>query len=67
MGAAQYMKESKEKNEELGQTLSVKTHHTLAHIADWIEEKEFNGQNGYWFLSGGHNLEHVENKVKNFM
>lgn len=58
---------STHKNKELGQTLDVKTHHTLAHISDWIEEKEFNGQNGYWFLSGGHNLDHVENKVKNFM
>lgn len=58
---------SAEKNKELGQSLDVKNQHTLAHISDWIEDKTYNGEFGYWFLTGGLQIDHVQNKVKNFI
>lgn len=44
-----------------------KTQHSHAHITDWIDTKDFNGQYGYWMLTGGFNLDHVENKAKKFL
>ena len=39
----------------------------LAHTSDWIEEKSYNGQHGYWFLTGGYGVGHVDNKIKEFL
>jgi len=53
---------SNEKIDEFGIDLNG-----LAHISDWIEEKEYNGQYGYWFLTGGYGVGHVDNKIKEFL
>lgn len=37
-----------------------------AHINDFAEEKKMIGENGYYFLSGGFGMEHVNNPMKEF-
>jgi hypothetical protein len=37
-----------------------------AHINDFAEEKEYIGENGYYFLSGGYGMDHVKNPMKEF-
>ena len=58
---------SPSKMKDLDIVIENKTQHSHAHLTDWIDAKEFNGQYGYWMLTGGFNLDHVENKVKNFL
>ncbi len=58
---------SPSKMKDLDIVIENKTQHSHAHITDWIDTKEYNGEYGYWMLTGGFNLDHVENKVKNFL
>ena len=37
-----------------------------AHINDFAEEKTQIGENGYYFLSGGYGMDHVNNPMKEF-
>ncbi len=58
---------SPSKMKDLDIILQRKTQHSHAHITDWIDGKNYNGEYGYWMLTGGFNLDHVENKAKNFL
>ena len=58
---------SPSKMQDLDIVIENKTQHSHAHITDWIDTKEYNGQYGYWMLTGGFNLDHVENRAKNFL
>jgi len=37
-----------------------------AHINDFVEEKNEIGENGYYFLSGGFGMDHINNPMKKF-
>lgn len=58
---------SPSKMKDLDIVIENKTQHSHAHITDWIDTKEYNGEYGYWMLTGGFNLDHIENKAKNFL
>lgn len=58
---------SPSKMKDLDIVIENKTQHSHAHITDWIDSKNYNGEYGYWMLTGGYNLDHIENKAKNFL
>lgn len=58
---------SPSKMKDLDIVIENKTQHSHAHITDWIDTKDYNGEYGYWMLTGGFNLDHVENKAKEFL
>ncbi len=58
---------SPSKMKDLDIVIENKTQHSHAHITDWIDTKNYNGEYGYWMLTGGFNLDHIENKVKKFL
>lgn len=58
---------SPSKMKDLDIVIENKTQHSHAHLTDWIDKKNYNGEYGYWILTGGFNLEHIENKAKKFL
>jgi hypothetical protein len=58
---------SPSKMQDLNIVIENKTNHSHAHITDWIDSKNYNAEYGYWILTGGFNLDHIENKAKKFL